>query len=319
MKKADFVFNYRVRNWTDSNRALVRRGSLTIWVDEQALSGWKHTAGVGRRGRPRLYADAAIECALVIKAVFHLSLRATQGFLESVLTMMRVQLPVPDYTMMCRRQRGLDVQVGIAERGRPQHIVIDTTGLKVFGNGEWNLRKHGMRRGRRRTWRKLHLGVDETTKEIVAVDLTTSRLHDSLQLPAMLSGIPGVISQVSADKAYDSAACYDAILARDATPATPPRRRARLSSLDNPPPARAARDDVLRCIEANGRYAWRTTSGATRQSVAENAVSRFKALVGVKLASRGFESQRVEAAVRYVALNRMAALGLPVSERVPLH
>lgn len=318
MNKTDFVFNYRVRNWTDYNRALVRRGSLTVWVDEQALSGWHHTASMRGRGRPRLYSDAAIECALVIRAVFHLSLRATQGFLESVLTIMRVQLPVPDYTTLCRRQRGLDVHVGSAAFARPRHIVIDTTGLKVFGAGEWNLRKHGMRRGRRRIWRKLHLGVDETTKEIVAVDLTTSRLHDCLQLPEMLSGIPDVISQVSADKAYDSAACYDAILARDARPTIPPRRRARLSALDNPPPARAARDEVLRRIQAEGRYAWRTTSGATRQSLAENAVSRFKAVVGVKLASRGFGSQRVEAAVKCVALNRMAALGLPVSERVPV-
>lgn len=108
---------------------------------------------------------------------------------------MRVQLPVPDYTTMCRRKRGLDVRVGVAAAVHPRHIVIDTTGLKVFGAGEWNLRKHGMRRGRRRTWRKLHLGVDETTKEIVAMDLTTSRLHDCLQLPEILSGIPDAFTR----------------------------------------------------------------------------------------------------------------------------
>ena len=196
--------------------------------------------------------------------MFHLSLRATQGFLASVVTLMRLELPVPEYTTMCRRPRALDVRVGIAASDCRRHIVIDSTGLKVFGAGEWNLRKHGMRRGRRRIWRKLHLGVDERTKEIVAVDLTSSRVHDCRMLPGLLGQTPGVIAQVSADKAYDSAACYVAVLARDAATTIPPRRRARVSKLADPPPARAARDEVLRCIDANGRYAWRETSGATR-------------------------------------------------------
>lgn len=151
------------------------------------------------------------------------------------------------------------------------------------------------------------------------MELTTSAVHDSQQLPSLIDRITGPVKQVSADKAYDSAACYDTILQRDAIPAIPPRRRARLSTLDAPPPARAARDDVLRYMACEGRYAWRTDSGAARQSLAENAVSRFKAVVGVRLTSRNFESQRVEAALKCVALNRMAALGLPISERVMTH
>ena len=127
MNKRDFVFDYRVRNWAQYNRALIRRGSLTIWIDEQALSPCLNRGT--RRGRPRLYADAAIECALVIKAVFHLSSRATQEFLESVVGLMGLEHPVPDYTTLCRRQRGLDVHVGGADGERPRHIVIDTTGL----------------------------------------------------------------------------------------------------------------------------------------------------------------------------------------------
>lgn len=317
--KSDFVFRYRVRNWPQYNRALVRRGSLTFWVDEQAVRGWRAESRSGPfGGRPRFYADTAIECALVIKAVFHLSLRATQGFLESVVRLMDVDLPVPDYTTVSRRQRGLGLGLETSPTHGPRHVVIDTTGLKVFGAGEWYVRKHGMGRGRRRTWRKLHLGVDETTKEIVAVDLTASGVHDSPHLPMVLDQVADDVRQVSGDRAYDSGRCYEAILARNATPTIPPRRNARLSTAKDPPAYRVERDTVLRRIKEEGSYVWRTSSGATRQSLAENAVSRFKALVGAKLSARVLENQRVEAAVKTRMLNRMTSLGMPKSERIAM-
>ncbi len=190
----------------------------------------------------------------------------------------------------------------------------------MFGAGEWYVRKHSMGRGRgrRRTWRKLHLGVDEKTKDIVAVDLTTSGVHDSSHLPALLDQVAGPISQVSGDRAYDSGACYEAILARGAVPTIPPRRNARPNRVKDPPPHRVERDAVLHRIKEEGRYVWRTASGATRQSLAENAVFRFKALVGVKLTARKFENQQVEALVKCRVLNRMASLGMPRSERIQL-
>ena len=156
------------------------------------------------RGRPQLYADTAIECALVVKAVFHLSLRSTQGFLESVVRLMGVDLPVPDYTTVCKRQRDLQVQLGAMPAGRPRHVVIGTTGLKIFGAGEWYVRKHGMSRGRRRAWRKLHLGVDEKTEDSVAVDLTTSGVHDSPHMTEVLHLVDDDVRQVSGDRAYDT-------------------------------------------------------------------------------------------------------------------
>jgi hypothetical protein len=235
--KSDFVFRYRVRNWAEYNRALVRRGSLTFWIDEQAVGGWRDSGATGPRGgRPRVYADTAIECTLVVKAVFHLSLRATQGFLESVVQLMGVELPVPNYTTVCKRQQSLAVRIRSGPGEGPRHVVIDSTGLKVYGAGEWNIRKHGMRRGRRRTWRKLHLGVDEETKEIVAVELTTSGVHDGPRLPAVLDQVEGDVGQVSGDEAYDSGRCYEAILARGAVPTIPPWRNARPSTAKDPPP-----------------------------------------------------------------------------------
>jgi len=321
MGKSDFIFRYRVRNWSVYNRALIHRGNLTLWIDEQAVESWRDASGSGARGgRPRIYTDTSIECALVVKAVFHLSLRATQGFLESVVRLMGVELPVPDYTTVSRRQGGLEPKLGPAPACEPRHVVIDATGLKVFGAGEWYVRKHSMGRGRgrRRTWRKLHLGVDEKTKDIVAVDLTMSGVHDSSHLPALLDQVAGPISQVSGDRAYDSGTCYEAILARGAVPTIPPRRNARPNRVKDPPPHRVERDAVLHRIKEEGRYVWRTASGATRQSLAENAVFRFKALVGVKLTARKFENQQVEALVKCRVLNRMASLGMPRSERIQL-
>ena len=160
MGKSDYTFRYRIRNWPEYNRALIARGRLTFWFDEDAIGAWRCAEPSDGRGRPKLYTDAAIECALVLKSVFHLSLRATQGLLESVLTLMTVDLPVPDYSTVSRRQGGLAVSLGVPPGTRPRHVVIDATGLKVYRAGEWHVRKH---RGRRRTWRKLHLSVDETT------------------------------------------------------------------------------------------------------------------------------------------------------------
>jgi hypothetical protein len=146
-------------------------------------------------GRPKVYANAAIECALILKSVFHLSLRATQGFLASVVTFMRLELPVPDYSTMSRRQAALAINLPPARSGT-RHVVVDSTGLKVYGAGEWHAEKY--RRGSRRVWRKLHLGVDETTREILAAEVTESCVLDSRRLPALLSQIPGAIAQVPA-------------------------------------------------------------------------------------------------------------------------
>jgi len=135
--------------------------------------------------------------------------------------------------------------------------VIDTTSSKVFGAGEWYVRKHGTGKGRRRTWRKLHLGVDEASKEIVAVDLTASGLHDGPHMPAMLDRVPDEVGQVSGDRAYDSGRCYLGILARGAVPTIPPWRNARLSTAKDPPAFRLERDAVVRRIKEKGSYSWR--------------------------------------------------------------
>ncbi len=212
MGKTDYTFRYRIRNWPDYNRALVARGSLTFWFDEDAIGSWRHTKRSNRSGRPRVYSDNAIHCALVLSGVFHLSLRSTQGFLASLVELMALELPVPDYSTLSRRQSALDVGVRVGLGNGPRHVVIDSTGLKIYGAGEWHVRKHG--RGRRKAWRKLQVSVDETPKEIVAADITPSNAHDSKLFAALLDQIPGEIRQVSGDVTYDTRGCYETALQR---------------------------------------------------------------------------------------------------------
>jgi len=169
---------------------------------------------------------------------------------------------------------------------------------------------------RRRTWRKLHLGIDETTKEIVAVELTGSRVHDSQPLPALLDQIPGPIAQVSGDGAYDTRTCYEAVLQHGAMPTFVPRCTARLGTAKEPPAWRAERNRILQQIAVHGRVAWRALSGNTRQSIAEHTMFRFKRLFGGRLWARDLETQRTEAVVKCSVLNRMTQLGMPETVRI---
>ncbi len=290
MTKDAYTFRYRVRNWSHYNRALIARGGLTFWIDEASLATWRNTQSPTGSGAPRIYSDTAIHCAVVVKSVYCLSLRAAQGFVSSVLSLMRLDLPVPNYSTVCRRQASLTVPILSSPNGRPRHIVIDATGLRVYGAGEWHVHKH--RGGRRRTWRTLHLGVDEQTKEIVAVEITASHVHDSQVLPRLLTQISGKVCQVSGDGAYDTKACYESIGQRGGKATIPPRRNAKRMRCSTPPKKLAIRDANLRQIQQQGRYAWRVASGCTRQSVAENAVFRFKALFSPKLRAPGLKIRR---------------------------
>jgi hypothetical protein len=238
--------------------------------------------------------------------------RAAQGFLSSVVELLQLTLPIPDYSTVSRRPDALQVHLSSTLRSGSRPVVIDSTGLKVYGAGEWRVWKH---RVSRRTWRKLYVGVDETTKEIVAVELTEGRVHDSQPLAALLEQIPDPIDQVSGDGAYDTRACYEAVLQRGATPVFVPRCTAQPRTPKGPSGWRTARNHLLQQVAAQGRSAWRVLSGYTRQSIAENTLFRFKRLFGGQLWARGLETQRTEARVKCAVLNRMAQLGMPETVR----
>jgi hypothetical protein len=301
--------HYRIRNWHDYNTALVQRGSLTLWLNKDTLRHWREQARTGRRGRPRLYSDQAILCGLRLREVYRLPLRATQGLLRSLLALLGAQVPAPCYSTLSRRQAGLAVSPAAPTPAEPLHLVVDGTGLKVFGEGEWKVRQHGV--SRRRTWRKVHLAVDGRTGFIHAAAATPNSVSDGQVLPDLLGQVAGPLSQVSADGAYDRRACYEAIAGRGARAAIPPRRGARIWRHGNSKQERLARDENLRRIRAVGRAKWKRESGYHRRSLAETAVFRLKTLFGPLLRARTEAAQDTETLIRISALNQMTALGMP--------
>src|SRR5690242_3130109 len=218
MSKPTKKATYRIRNWAEYDRALVRRGSLTVWVDQEALDAWNHQ-GPPRWGAKFVYSDAAIQCLLTLRAVFHLPLRATQGMAASVFELMGLDLAVPHYSTLSRRAAALEVDLARKGKG-PLHLVLDSTGLKVYGEGEWKVRKHGY--SKRRTWRKLHLAVDPKTHEIQAAMVTDPGVTDAETVPALLEQVDDPIESAAADGAYDRQGVYDALHGRSARAVVPP-------------------------------------------------------------------------------------------------
>jgi hypothetical protein len=306
--------HYRLRHWSQYNKALVRRGSLTLWLSDEIITQWRETKRTGKRGAPRTYTDTAILCMATLEEVYHLPLRATQGLMLSVIKLLGIKLAVPDDTTLCRRRKALEVELPRLSKSEPLHVVVDSTGIKVYGEGEWKVRQHGY--SRRRTWRKLHIGVDEATLEFVAVVVTTNDFKDSQLLPDLLEQVADEINQVSADGAYDSRGCYDAIRGREARAAIPPQKRARIWQHGNTKRERHIRDENLRAIRQKGRREWKRTSGYHRRSLAETQVFRVKMIFGERVSARSFEGQAAQMLVRCATLNRMTHLGMPDSYKV---
>jgi hypothetical protein len=298
---------YRVTNWPEY-RALVQRGSLTVWFDDAFLHGHWRAAHNGKHGAPFTYSDVAIQTLLTMKAMFHLPYRAVEGLARSLVGLMGLDLPVPDHTQMLRRARRLRVEIPRRPRTGPVQRVVDATGLKMFGEGEWKVRQHGV--GKRRIWRKVHLGFDADVKDVVAVEVTTVAWTDAEVFAGLLEQVEGEISQVDADDTYDTRDVYDAAAGRDAKVAIPPRENAVQWEVGHP------RTQALEAIAEKGLAGWKHAVNYHRRSMAENGMYRLKQLFGPGLASRIFENQVTEVHVRVAALNVMTYLGMPVSVRV---
>ena len=300
--------HYRIRNWKDYNSALCGRGSLTFWFDDAAIKAWLNTEKSGHRGKPRTYGDACLQCMLVVKSVYHLPQRATYGVICSLVELMDLALPVPHPSILTRRASSLSVSLPRQSRGEPIHVLVDATGLKVYGEGEWKVRVNGI--GKRRTWRKLHMAIDEARAEVLATVTTTSNVSDKEVLPILLEQITEPIAQLTGDGRYDYATCYEAVARREARAVIPPRRRGHLHPGDE---RLWARDRNLRRIKKVGRRKWKCEIGYHRRSVIETAIWRMKTIFGSNLSSRRFQNQATEMRVRCAALNRMSRLGMPDS------
>jgi transposase len=297
---------YRLRNWSEYDQGLKQRGSLTFWISDEALSHWLVTEKSGKKGASYYFSSQAILTFLMVKSLFQLGGRQTEGFLESLFSLMGIDLPVPDHSTVSRRAKKLDVVLPVRKTSSSRHVVIDSTGVKVYGEGEWKTRQHGV--SKRRTWRKLHLAVDEKTGEILVAEVTTNDYHDSDVLESLLEIIEGEIEQVSTDGAYDKRKCYQAIEARGATAVIPPQKNAQKWAEKD-----CQRNKNIERIEEIGTKEWKEESGYHRRSISETTMFRLKTIFGGTVSSRDFDNQAVELFVKCLLLNRMIQIAKPDS------
>ena len=296
---------YRTINWSKYNQALINRGNISIWFDPKTQ--W-YAQPKGKHGRNQTYSDTAIQCCLMIKSLFHLSLRMVTGFVQSLIHLCRLDWTAPDYSTICRRQKHIDIAINYQKSSNGLQLLVDSTGLKFLGEGEWKRKKHQPEY--RRQWRKLHIGIDAETLQIRAIQLTTNNVSDSQVLGDLLDQIPQdeQIDSVYTDGAYDTKQCRQVIADRQAHAVIPPRKNAKpwkdtkTSSLE--------RNELLRTVKRLGRTIWKNWSGYHRRSLIETKMHCIK-LLGDKLRARNFQSQVNEIHARVAVLNKFTDLGRP--------
>ncbi len=304
-------------NWPVYDASLRQRGSLTVWFTDEAIAAWAAEPRTTRGGQPR-YSPLAILTALTLRAVFRLAYRQAEGLIGSIVGLLGLSLRVPDHTTLSRRAATLDVprpgNAGAGAGGEPMHLLVDSTGLKLCGKGEWLLEKHGTKT--RRSWRKLHLGVDAGTGRIVAAALTAKEVDDGAEVGPLLDQVGARVASFTADGAYDQEGVSTVVVQRhpEAEVIVPPRSTAVPSETSETAPTQ--RDRHLQSIAEQGRAAWQKASGYTKRARVEAAISRFKQIIGDGLRSRTDERRATEVDVAVHVLNRMLELGRPISARI---
>jgi hypothetical protein len=304
---------HRVSNWAEYDAALRQRGSLTVWFTDAAIAAWRAEPRTTPGGQPR-YSALAITTALTLRAVFRLALRQTEGLISSIIRLLGLALSIPDHSTLSRRAETLQVFPRPSSGTEPAHLLVDSTGLKLCGAGEWLVEQHGAKT--RRSWRKLHIGVDAGTGRIVAAELTTNDVDDGSQVGPLLDQVAGPVASFTGDGAYDRDDVYGAVIERhpDAAVVVPPRSTAVPGASAETTPTQ--RDGHLQVIAEVGRMGWQKASGYNRRALAEAAISRFKRVIGDGLRSRSQPRQETEAALAIAALNRMLDFGRPKSVRI---
>lgn len=300
---------YRVTNWKEYNESLVRRGDITLWFSDEALASWEHANAERKVGRPFTYSDGAIECLLTLRELFRLPYRQTEGLGRALAALLDADVAIPDFTSLAKRAGKLGVSLDVAPTSGPIDVVVDSTGLKVFGAGEW--RRQAYQTPKRRTWRKLHLSINASTQEIVAEVLTSRRGDDADQVPALLAQVEPPVAKLYGDGAYDAWKLYDAL--GEIQPVIPPQRGAAIRQHGNCAGPRLPRDEAIRGIRRLGRRGWKRASGYHRRSLVETSMFRLKRAFGDRLKNKAFENQQTEARLRCKLLNRFTQIGMPMS------
>ena len=302
----------RVTNWAVYNEALRQRGSLTVWFTDEAIAAWKAAPRTTPGGQPH-YSDLAITTALTLRAVFHLALRQTEGLIGSILQLLGLDLPVPNFSTLSRRAETLDLPAQARATSGPIHLLVDSSGLKLSGPGEWLVEKHGT--SKRRSWRKLHIGFDAVTGRIVASILTDRAVDDASQIEPLLDQIAEPVELFLGDGGYDRTGVYTALDERhpEARVIVPPRADAVLSATTDTEPTQ--RDGHIQAIADKGRMAWQRDSGYNERARVEGQFARWKQVIGDGLRFHSDQARATEVAIAAQVPNRMPDLGRPESVR----
>lgn len=301
--------SYKITNWAKYNESLVQRGDITFWFSDETIRQWEHPNDAIKVGRPFVYSDTAIETMLVLRELFRLPYRQTEGLGRALIQLMQVDVKIPDYTSLAKRAVKMDVSLDLEKHQGSIDIVVDSTGLKVYGEGEWKTRIHG--RQKHRTWRKLHLAANPETQEIVAELLLENSTHDSETVDDLTDSIDDDIDRFFGDGAYDTWDVYETLEGRGIDAVIPPRKNAKIKQHGNSSKEPLARDAAIRAIRKSGRKKWKEEIGYHIRSLAETAMYRFKNAFGDKLKNRLLAAQQTEAAIRTKILNYFTKLGLP--------
>jgi hypothetical protein len=300
---------YKVTNWAEYNDALRNRGDITIWFTQDAVDNWR-PAKTGGRGRPVEYSDHTIETEMLIRQVFKLALRQTEGFMTSIARIMGAAIVIPDFSCISKRTVKLPI-ILLTKAMKPGSVVIvDSTGLKVYGKDEWHQEKHDV--PARRTWRKLHLAIDEH-HQVLACELTTPEVGDPTAVVDLLAQIATPFDVFIGDGAYDGEPVSQAVLAHqpDALVIVPPHKTAIVSSTGD-----TQRDQHIKDIAEKGRITWQRETGYNLRNYVELAMQRYKRIFGNAMKARALTRQKTEAGISASALNRMSNLGMPISVKV---
>jgi hypothetical protein len=308
---------YKITNWADYNKSLINRGSITFWFSEDVIAKWRSSKQTGKKGHPEIYSDDAILCALVIREVFRLPLRALQGFLFSLIMMLRLDLHVPSYSQISRRSACLNKKLNKFFKKGAAHIVFDSSGLKVYGEGEWKRRQYG--KSKRRTWRKIHIGINPENGEILLCEMTKNSTSDAKAASDLLDKVKGKLKRITGDGAFDRWSFREKVARIGAKAVIPPKRNAVYRG--DADGWRRERDLDIAVIKVLGgdddaRKLWKKLVGYHERSLVETTFSRIKRILGSNLKARKFENQRTECQVKCLIMNKMIKLGMPISEPV---
>lgn len=303
---------YKVRNWSQYNQSLTNRGNLFFWIDQKAIKKWKANKEPHFIGAPRQYSDDAILCMLVIKNIFHQPYRQLIGLFISLFAMMGVSLPLPHFTTVAARARQLGKHFKKLSSKRPRDLVFDSSGFKVYGEGEWKVRQHGKQK--RRRWKKFHIAMCPESHEIILAEATELEEMDCEVMPRLIKQSPRSVEQVIGDGAFDTVNCYEAVDEMGMTLLTPPRRGAVHwpgDSLWEKSRNKAISEIAGLGDDDEARKLWKKLRGYHKRSLVETTYSRLKGIFGGELYSKSIDGQEVELLCKAAILNQMTQMGMP--------